>query len=138
MEMSTRLALDEAYPDVVVHQLGLSINKDTTMGNAILRGVSGGERKRVTIGDMEFGMKQVSLMEGSRRGWPAPPYSASSRARKTIVIALLQPSLEVVDLFDDVLVMRQRHLMYHGPSNHVLAYFESLGFVYPKGNVTDI
>ncbi|RHY99365.1 hypothetical protein DYB37_011745 [Aphanomyces astaci] len=136
--MSTRLALDEAYPDAVVHQLGLSINKDTTMGNAILHGVSGGERKRVTIGEMEFGMRQVSLMEGSRRGWPAPLYSTSSRARKTIVIALLQPSLEVFDLFEDVLVMSQLHLMYHGPSNQVLAYLESLRFVYPKGNVADI
>ncbi|RHY18619.1 hypothetical protein DYB32_010355, partial [Aphanomyces invadans] len=56
-------ALYHVYPDVVERQLGLSMCKDTIVRNTMLRGVSGGERKRVTIGEMEFGMKQVSLMD---------------------------------------------------------------------------
>ncbi|KAG9410905.1 hypothetical protein AC1031_018933 [Aphanomyces cochlioides] len=56
-------ALYQVYPDVIVRQMGLANCKDTIVGNAMERGVSGGERKRVTIGEMEFGMKQVSLLD---------------------------------------------------------------------------
>ncbi|RHY86960.1 hypothetical protein DYB37_011229 [Aphanomyces astaci] len=144
--LETLKALYEVYPDVVVRQLGLSICKDTIVGSAMLRGVSGGERKRVTIGEMEFGMKQVSLMDEISTGLDSAATfdiiksqrSLAKYLKKTIVIALLQPSPEVFDLFDDVLVMNQGHVMYHGPCNQALAYFESLGFVCPpKRDVAD-
>ncbi|OQS04437.1 ATP-binding Cassette (ABC) Superfamily, partial [Thraustotheca clavata] len=56
-------SLYNVYPDIITRQMGLEICKDTIVGNGMLRGVSGGERKRVTIGEMEFGMKQVSFMD---------------------------------------------------------------------------
>ncbi|GAB9474258.1 Atp-binding protein, partial [Globisporangium polare] len=51
------------YPEIIIQQLGLEICQDTIVGNGMLRGVSGGERKRVTTGEMEFGMKYVTLMD---------------------------------------------------------------------------
>lgn len=55
----------------------------------------------------------------------------AKQLRKTIVAALLQPSLEVFELFDDVLVLNDGHVLYHSPREDVLAHFESLGFVCP-------
>ncbi|OQR81559.1 ATP-binding Cassette (ABC) Superfamily, partial [Achlya hypogyna] len=58
--------------------------------------------------------------------------------KKTIVIALLQPSPEVYNLFDEILLLNEGHVMYHGPRAQALEYFESLGFKCPpKRDVAD-
>jgi len=127
------------YPDVVIGQLGLQNCQDTIIGNAMLRGVSGGERKRVTTGEMEFGMKYVSLMDEISTGLDsAATYDIICTQRdiaktlhKAVAISLLQPAPEVFALFDYVLIMNEGELMYHGPREDVLSYFESLGFKCP-------
>ncbi|EEY64498.1 ATP-binding Cassette (ABC) Superfamily [Phytophthora infestans T30-4] len=129
------------YPEIVIQQLGLQICQDTIVGDNMLRGVSGGERKRVTTGEMEFGMKYISLMDEISTGLDsAATYdiistqrSVAHRLRKTVVIALLQPSPEVFSLFDDVMILNEGELMYHGPCSEVELYFETLGFKCPPG-----
>ncbi|KAI9988493.1 hypothetical protein PInf_021920 [Phytophthora infestans] len=121
------------YPEVVIQQLGLQICQDTVVGDNMLRGISGGERKRVTTGEMEFGMKYVSLMDEITTGLDAAAAydivdtqrSVVHRMHKTVVIALLQPSPELFALFDDVMILNEGELMYHGPCNKVEAYFET-------------
>ncbi|KAJ0390662.1 hypothetical protein P43SY_011544 [Pythium insidiosum] len=44
---------------------------------------------------------------------------------------MLQPSPEVFALFDDVLILNEGRVMYHGPRDQALGYFESLGFKCP-------
>ncbi|KAG6957384.1 hypothetical protein JG688_00010997 [Phytophthora aleatoria] len=132
-------ALYAHYPDVVIKQLGLENCKDTIVGNAMLRGVSGGERKRVTTGEMEFGMKYMTLMDEISTGLDsAATFDIISTQRgiaktlqKTVVIALLQPSPEVFELFDDVMIMNDGEVMYHGPRGQAVPFFESLGFKCP-------
>ncbi|ETM41592.1 hypothetical protein L914_12646, partial [Phytophthora nicotianae] len=127
------------YPEIVIQQLGLQNCQDTIVGDAMLRGVSGGERKRVTTGEMEFGMKYVSLMDEISTGLDsAATYdiintqrSVAHTLHKNVVIALLQPSPEVFSLFDDVMILNEGELMYHGPCNQVQEYFERLGFSCP-------
>uniref|UniRef100_K3X6U2 ABC transporter domain-containing protein n=1 Tax=Globisporangium ultimum (strain ATCC 200006 / CBS 805.95 / DAOM BR144) TaxID=431595 RepID=K3X6U2_GLOUD len=132
-------AMFKHYPDVIIQQLGLQNCQDTIVGDAMTRGVSGGERKRVTTGEMEFGMKYVTLMDEISTGLDsAATYdivntqrSIAKNFRKTVVIALLQPSPEVFSLFDDVMIMNKGEVMYHGPREQVVEYFEGLGFVCP-------
>ncbi|KAJ8578971.1 hypothetical protein ON010_g231 [Phytophthora cinnamomi] len=108
-------ALYAHYPEVVMKQLGLENCKDTIVGNGMLRGVSGGERKRVTTGEMEFGMKYMTLMDEISTGLDsAATYDIINTQRgiaktllKTVVIALLQPAPEVFALFDDVMIMNE-------------------------------
>ncbi|POM75673.1 Pleiotropic drug resistance protein ABC Superfamily [Phytophthora palmivora] len=129
------------YPDVVIQQLGLQICQDTVVGDNMLRGISGGERKRVTTGEMEFGMKYVSLMDEITTGLDAAAAydivdtqrSIAHRMQKTVVIALLQPSPELFALFDDVMILNDGELMYHGPCNKVEAYFDPIRFKCPPG-----
>jgi ABC-type multidrug transport system ATPase subunit len=49
----------------------------------------------------------------------------------TIVVALLQPEPQVYELFDDVLLLSNGRIVYHGPRVAVEPYFASLGFVPP-------
>jgi ABC-type multidrug transport system ATPase subunit len=49
--------------DVLLHLLGLYRCKDTIIGNAALRGVSGGERKRVTTGEMLMGETKAFMLD---------------------------------------------------------------------------
>uniref|UniRef100_H3GNF8 ABC transporter domain-containing protein n=1 Tax=Phytophthora ramorum TaxID=164328 RepID=H3GNF8_PHYRM len=134
-------AMFQHYPEVIIQQLGLQNCQDTIVGDAMIRGISGGERKRVTTGEMEFGMKYVTLMDEISTGLDsAATYdiintqrSVAQKLRKTVVIALLQPSPEVFALFDDVMILNEGELMYHGPCDRVQGYFDSLGFSCPPG-----
>ncbi|KAG7388128.1 hypothetical protein PHYPSEUDO_013088 [Phytophthora pseudosyringae] len=134
-------ALYAHYPSVVLQQLGLTNCQDTIVGDAMTRGISGGERKRVTTGEMEFGMKYVTLMDEVSTGLDsAATYdiistqrSVAHKLHKNVVIALLQPSPEVFSLFDDVMILNDGELMYHGPCSQVEGYFEGLGFQCPPG-----
>ncbi|OQR92900.1 ATP-binding Cassette (ABC) Superfamily [Thraustotheca clavata] len=133
-------SLYQVYPDIITRQMGLTICQDTIIGNDQLRGVSGGECKRVTVGEMEFGMKQVSFLDEISTGLDsAAAYdivksqkSMAESLRKTIVIALLQPSPELFNLFDEILLLNDGYVLYHGPRSTCLSYFESLGFVCPE------
>ncbi|GAB9466632.1 Atp-binding protein [Globisporangium polare] len=126
-------------PEVIVQQLGLQVCEDTIIGNAMIRGVSGGQRKRVTTGEMQFGRKHVMLMDEISTGLDsAATYDIVHTQRniakhfhKTTVISLLQPSPEVFGLFDNVLILNEGRIMYHGSREQIVQYFEDLGFVCP-------
>ncbi|GAB9468228.1 Abc transporter g family member 31 [Globisporangium polare] len=126
-------------PELVVKKLGLDRCKDTIVGNAMLRGVSGGERKRVTTGEMAFGLKKINLMDEISTGLDSAATfdivnslkSLAFNFKNTVVISLLQPSPEVFELFDDVLIMNDGHIMFHGPRVQALPYFEDFGFKCP-------
>jgi ABC-type multidrug transport system ATPase subunit len=53
--------------------------------------------------------------------------------QSTLVVSLLQPPPETYDLFDDVIVMGDGAVAYHGPREGAPAYFEQLGYVCPAG-----
>jgi ABC-type multidrug transport system ATPase subunit/ABC-type multidrug transport system permease subunit len=139
-------ALYQFLPEVIIQQLGLENCQDTIVGNAMLRGVSGGERKRVTTGEMQFGNKYVTLMDEISTGLDSAATfdiiktqrSIAKTLRKTVVIALLQPSPEVFALFDDVLILNKGRVMYHGPRDQALGYFQDMGFhCPPRRDVAD-
>ncbi|POM58779.1 Pleiotropic drug resistance protein ABC Superfamily [Phytophthora palmivora] len=127
------------YPNIMIQQLGLENCQNNIMGNAMVRGVSGGERKRVTTGEMAFGNKFVLLMDEISTGLDSAAtfdiistqHSLAKTLKKTVMISLLQPSPEVFALFDDVILLNDGYVMYHGPRAQVLGYFESLGFKCP-------
>ena len=50
----------------------------------------------------------------------------------TAVIALLQPAPETYELFDDIILLSDGQVVYNGPREHVLEFFESVGFKCPE------
>lgn len=56
----------------------------------------------------------------------------------TILMALLQPAPETFDLFDDLVLLSEGYLVYHGPRAEVIEFFDSLGFrLPPRKGVAD-
>lgn len=50
----------------------------------------------------------------------------------TILVSLLQPAPETFDLFDDVILMAEGKIVYHGPRSYVVEFFEHCGFKCPS------
>lgn len=50
----------------------------------------------------------------------------------TAVIALLQPAPETYELFDDIILLSDGQVVYNGPRENVLEFFESVGFKCPQ------
>ena len=50
---------------------------------------------------------------------------------RTAVISLLQPAPETYDLFDDIILLSEGHVVYQGPKEDVVEFFESQGFNCP-------
>ncbi|KAI9981281.1 hypothetical protein PInf_008934 [Phytophthora infestans] len=132
--------------DLRVKSLGLDRCKDTMVGNAMIRGVSGGERKRVTTGEMTFGRKRAMLLDEISTGLDAATTydivnslkSLTRHFKANIVVSLLQPPPEVFNLFDDILIMNDGRIMYHGPREQVQEYFEKMRFrCPPRKDVAD-
>ncbi|XP_004486707.1 pleiotropic drug resistance protein 1-like [Cicer arietinum] len=125
--------------DYVLKILGLDICADTMVGDEMLRGISGGQRKRVTTGEMLVGPANALFMDEISTGLDSSTtFQIVSSLRQyvhimngTAVISLLQPAPETYDLFDDIILISDGQVVYHGPREYVLDFFESMGFKCP-------
>lgn len=50
----------------------------------------------------------------------------------TMIISLLQPAPETFELFDDIILLSEGQIVYQGPREHILGFFESVGFKCPE------
>ncbi|MFS7986458.1 putative ABC-type sulfate transporter [Helianthus anomalus] len=120
--------------------LGLDICADTMFGDDMRRGISGGQKKRLTTGEMIVGPTKALYMDEISNGLDSSTtYQIITCLQQlahitdaSILISLLQPSPEAFDLFDDIMLMAEGMIVYHGPRGNVLEYFEGLGFKCPE------
>ncbi|XP_074275947.1 pleiotropic drug resistance protein 1-like [Silene latifolia] len=125
--------------DYILKILGLDICADTMVGDEVIRGVSGGQRKRVTTGEMLVGPAKALFMDEISTGLDSSTtYQIVNSIRQSIhilngtaVISLLQPAPETYDLFDDIILLSDGQIVYQGPREHVLDFFKSMGFQCP-------
>uniref|UniRef100_A0A453SI24 ABC-2 type transporter domain-containing protein n=1 Tax=Aegilops tauschii subsp. strangulata TaxID=200361 RepID=A0A453SI24_AEGTS len=119
--------------------LGLDICADTMVGDDMLRGISGGQRKRVTTGEMMVGAERALFMDEISTGLDSSTTFQIVKSLGlitnilggTTVISLLQPAPETYNLFDDIILLSDGHIVYQGPREHVLEFFELMGFKCP-------
>jgi ABC-type multidrug transport system ATPase subunit len=131
---------DRSRVNFVLEALGLSHVKDTFVGNETVRGVSGGQRRRVTVGEMIVQRTPVLCGDEISTGLDAAStYDMVQvllhlgKLQKMIrVLALLQPSPETVSLFDEVILLAEGKVLYAGPIAQVEEYFASLGYYAPE------
>ncbi|EFX03933.1 ABC multidrug transporter [Grosmannia clavigera kw1407] len=125
----------------VLGALGISHTANTKVGNEFIRGVSGGERKRVSLAEVLAGQSPVQFWDQPTRGLDSKTAlefieflrAEADQRRKTIVVTTYQASNGIFDKFDKVLVLASGCVIYYGPLNQSRRYFEALGFVCAKG-----
>ncbi|XP_048234095.1 pleiotropic drug resistance protein 1-like [Ricinus communis] len=126
--------------DYILKILGLEACADTLVGDEMLRGISGGQRKRVTTGEMLVGPARALFMDEISTGLDSSTtYQIVNSLKQTIhildgtaVISLLQPAPETYDLFDDIILLSDGQIVYQGPREHVLEFFDYMGFKCPE------
>ncbi|PGH16499.1 hypothetical protein AJ80_05184 [Polytolypa hystricis UAMH7299] len=112
---------------------------DTRVGNQIIRGVSGGEKKRVSIAEALITKASTQCWDNSTRGLDASTAleyvqslrSLTNMAEVSTLVAIYQASESLYKLFDKVVLLDEGKCIYFGPTSDAKAYFEGLGFECP-------
>ncbi|CAO3589784.1 unnamed protein product [Absidia cylindrospora] len=126
------------------NMLGLTKQMDTMVGNAFVRGLSGGERKRLSIAEQMTTSSSINCWDCSTRGLDASSaldYVRSLRImtdvmHKTTISTLYQASDSIFHLFDKVMVLDEGRCIYFGPTGNAKPYFEDIGFYCPDRKST--
>ncbi|KAI5072441.1 hypothetical protein GOP47_0012547 [Adiantum capillus-veneris] len=126
--------------DYTLKILGLDVCADTMVGDPMRRGISGGQKKRVTTGDLIVGPTKTLFMDEISTGLDSSTTFQVVKCLRqfvhvmegTILMSLLQPPPETFELFDDILLLAEGQIVYLGPREHVLEFFETCGFRCPE------
>ncbi|PLB55199.1 hypothetical protein P170DRAFT_452664 [Aspergillus steynii IBT 23096] len=127
--------------EFLLESLGISHTKETKVGDPYIRGVSGGERKRVSILECLASSASVYCWDNSTRGLDASSaldWAKAMRAMadvygKSMIVTLYQAGNDIFQLFDKVLVLDEGRQIYYGPANQAQKFMEDLGFVVDEG-----
>ncbi|KAF8469447.1 ABC-2 type transporter-domain-containing protein [Kalaharituber pfeilii] len=139
----TTAEFKERVINLLLKMFNIEHTVNTVVGNPFVRGVSGGERKRVSIAEMMITKATVCCWDNSTRGLDASTaldYAKSLRImtniyKTTTFVSLYQASENIYEQFDKVLVIDSGREVYYGPTREARAYFEGLGFA-PKPRQT--
>ena len=105
---------------------------NTLVGNEYVHGVSGGERKRVSVAETLATKSTVVCWDNSTRGLDASTaldYANSLRvmtdiSNRTTFVTLYQAGEGIYQLMDKVLVIEEGRMIYQGPARDAKAYFQ--------------
>ncbi|TIB72352.1 hypothetical protein E3Q23_03425 [Wallemia mellicola] len=125
--------------DALLKIFGIEHTANTVVGNDFIRGVSGGERKRVSIAETLVTRASVMCWDNSTRGLDATTAVDYVRSLRIItditggtsIATLYQAGEGIYELFDKVCVIDDGRCIYYGPANEACSYFESIGFYKP-------
>ncbi|KAF9626049.1 hypothetical protein IFM89_030717 [Coptis chinensis] len=129
--------------EVVIMELGLTKCRNSIVGGPLLRGVSGGERKRVSIGQEMLVNPSLLLLDEPTSGLDSTTAQrivttlrGLARGGRTVVTTIHQPSNRLYQMFDKVIVLSDGSPIYSGSAGKVVEYFKAIGYV-PEDNITN-
>ncbi|CEP24327.1 CDR4 [Cyberlindnera jadinii] len=133
-----------AMTNVYMATYGLLHTKNTKVGSELVRGVSGGERKRVSIAEVSLAGAKLQCWDNATRGLDAATALEFIRALRTsadvldttAIIAIYQCSQDAYDLFDKVSVLYDGYQIFFGRADEAKQYFLKMGWECPQRQTT--
>ncbi len=128
----------EQLVDQLLEDLGLTACADVMIGGALIKGISGGQRKRTSVGVELITDPALLFLDEPTSGLDS--YSAFSivtlmkkvaQKNCTILCTIHQPSSEVFFLFDIVIFMKDGRIFYQGPVDQIVPHFGKAGYSCP-------
>ncbi|KNA04764.1 hypothetical protein SOVF_196690, partial [Spinacia oleracea] len=122
--------------DVLI-QMGLSRCKNSMIGGPLLRGISGGERKRVSIGQEMLIDPSLLFLDEPTSGLDSTTaqrivstlWDLAQGGGRTVVMTIHQPSSRLFYMFHKVLLLSEGNSLYYGSGSDVMDYFLSVGYI---------
>ncbi|CAL0323868.1 unnamed protein product [Lupinus luteus] len=143
---SARLRLPDKMPwsdkralvESTIVAMGLQDCADTVIGNWHLRGISGGEKRRVSIA-LEILMRPrllfldepTSGLDSASAFFVTQTLRALARDGRTVIASIHQPSSEVFELFDQLYLLSGGKTVYFGQASEAYEFFAQAGFPCP-------
>ncbi|KAH6658427.1 putative ABC multidrug transporter [Truncatella angustata] len=140
------LSYTDEQTEKVLSSLGIAHTADTMVGDEFIRGVSGGERKRVSLAEVIATGALIQCWDNSTRGLDASNAldfarvlrRAADEERKSVIATLYQAGNGIYSQFDKVLVLAEGRELFYGPAQTAKRYFEEMGFeCAPGANIAD-
>ncbi|KAF8036030.1 hypothetical protein BT93_C1905 [Corymbia citriodora subsp. variegata] len=127
-----------ALVEGTIIEMGLQDCADTVIGNWHLRGISGGEKRRVSIA-LEILMRPrllfldepTSGLDSASAFFVTQTLRSLSRDGRTVIASVHQPSSEVFELFDRLCLLSGGKNVYFGPASEAYEFFARAGFPCP-------
>uniref|UniRef100_A0A674NIN4 ABC-type xenobiotic transporter n=1 Tax=Takifugu rubripes TaxID=31033 RepID=A0A674NIN4_TAKRU len=131
----------EARVNHLIKELGLTKVADSKVGTQVTRGISGGERKRTSIGMELIIDPSVLFLDEPTTGLDASTANSvllllkrmASQGR-TIIMSIHQPRYSIYRLFDTLTLLVSGKMVYHGPAPNALDYFANIGYLCESHN----
>ncbi|XP_067682039.1 ATP-binding cassette sub-family G member 5-like [Haliotis asinina] len=130
----------ESKVQEVIEQMGLRHVADSRIGGQVTRGVSGGEKRRVTIAIQLLQDPEILLLDEPTSGLDS--YTSrylvmnlaelAHREGKIVLLSIHQPRSDIFKLLDEIAILTQGHLAYCGTTSGLVPYFTDAGYPCPR------
>ncbi|KAK3408519.1 hypothetical protein EUGRSUZ_J00745 [Eucalyptus grandis] len=141
LRLPTTMSKDEVNSIVegTIIEMGLQDCADRVIGNWHLRGISGGEKKRLSIAleiltrpHLLFLDEPTSGLDSASAFFVVQTLRNIARDGRTVISSIHQPSSEVFALFDDLYLLSSGETVYFGEAKMAIEFFSEAGFPCPR------
>ncbi|GMF49935.1 unnamed protein product [[Candida] boidinii] len=141
---TTRQEYAEHFAKVYLSMFGLMHTRNTKVGDDFVRGVSGGERKRVSITEAALCCSRIQCWDNATRGLDSASAENFVQCLKlscdvlntTSIVSIYQCSQRAYNLFNKVILLYEGRQIFFGSTRKAKAFFENLGFECPERQTT--
>ncbi|KAG1346475.1 ABC transporter G family member 9 [Cocos nucifera] len=137
LRLPRTLSRDEkaTQAEAVMAELRLLDCRNSMIGGSLVRGISGGERKRVSIGQellinpsLLLLDKPTSGLDSTIAGRIVTTIADLTRGGRTVLMTIHQPSSRIFYMFHRILLLSDGHTVYFGKGSDAMNYFASIGY----------